>query len=184
MRLRGPEPHAQLRARPWNCPHTKNNEHLAQTPRFRRRAENLEASCLGSISRFNTSLILCAMWRLCRVTRAPVGSQVRVAASLREWKRLATTALFGFAYPKSRRRSPRKPANHTVLREQHSSSRQGSALDVDPSCQRQARLRTKMVSMCHSLARTVASHTHGGSPSVVACQWAAAVQYCQQQLER
>ena len=78
----GQEPHAPPRARPRNLPKHQEQRTLGPFPEAR-------ARCVASAWRLNTSLLLCAMWHLWRMVRAPIGSQVQGAACVREWTCLA-----------------------------------------------------------------------------------------------
>ena len=132
----GQEPHAPPRARPRNLPKHQERRTLGPFPEAR-------ARCVASAWRLNTSLLLCAMGHLWRMVRAPIGSQVQGAARVREWTCLAK--------PTHLRTDTEPLSAAPITRSFHElqcSSGQDSALDVDPSCQHQARLRSKTKRLC------------------------------------
>ena len=168
-------PHAQTRTRSRDLPKHQEQRSLGPLPKTSR---GIEARCLERCTAQHQSITVLDV-SPCRMDNPPIRSQVQGGGEgEKEWR--GRDSFMGFttrAEAELRRTAPITELFHEL----QSSFGQDSALDVDPSWQHQARLRSKKkkstVPMGHLLASRVASAQSVSSltfivtaPCVVACR--------------
>ena len=145
----GQEPHAQL-------------AHQTQGPAQTSRTVNTwpVSKCEQSLSRLNTSLLLCSLWKRRWMVRR-LGSQVRGATGLRKWKRLVKPTP-SRSSPKSRKRRAPQRRSHRTVNCEAQLDRTARSMGDQPCGSRQRRSRSRAI-WASSLKKRSTNHRNVSS---------------------